>query len=42
MNISSNNMRGLLQYSLWNKLFSQKNGKKQVHLIKWALLLAEE
>ena len=28
MNISSNNMRGLLQYSLLNKLFSQKNGKK--------------
>lgn len=28
MNISSNNMRGLSQYSLLNKLFSQKNGKK--------------
>lgn len=28
MNISSNNMRGLSQYSLLNKLFSQKNGNK--------------
>ncbi len=27
MNISSNNMKGFLQYSLLNKLFSQKNGK---------------
>lgn len=28
MNISSNNMRGFSQYSLLNKLFSQKNGNK--------------
>ena len=28
MNISSNNVRGFLQYSLLNKLFSQKNGNK--------------
>ena len=28
MNISSNNLRGLSQYSLLNKLFSQKNGNK--------------
>ena len=28
MNISSNNVRGLSQYSLLNKLFSQKNGNK--------------
>ena len=28
MNISSNNLRGFSQYSLLNKLFSQKNGNK--------------
>ncbi len=28
MNISSNNMKGFSQYSLLNKLFSQKNGNK--------------
>lgn len=28
MNISSNNMKGVLQYSLLNKLFSQKNRNK--------------
>ncbi len=28
MNINSNNMRGFSQYSLLNKLFSQKNGNK--------------
>lgn len=28
MNISSNNMKGFLQYSLLNKLFSQKNGNQ--------------
>ena len=28
MNINSNNMKGLSQYSLLNKLFSQKNGNK--------------
>ena len=28
MNISSNNVRGFSQYSLLNKLFSQKNGNK--------------
>ncbi len=39
MNISSNNLRGFSQYSLLNKLFSQKNGNLIEHgdrdLLRW-------